>query len=155
MKPTGIHLTLKFLGDAPVEQRDALQDALDRAVDGHAPFDLAAGGMGCFPNLKRPRVVWSGIHQNLTALQALRDGVETQISPLGYPTDDRPFSPHLTLGRVNRNASRAQVQQVGEVVGQTPADARWRWTVARVALIRSELKPGGAVYITLHHADLR
>ncbi len=153
--PQGIHLTLKFLGDVPVRQQEALQEALAQAVRGHAPFQLAAGGMGCFPNPRRPRVAWVGVHENPEALQRLRDAVEAQIAPLGYPTEARPFHPHLTLGRVRRDARRSDVQALGTLIAESALQQRETWTVREVTLVRSQLKPSGAVYTPLFHAPLQ
>lgn len=155
VRPQGIHLTLKFLGDVPVTKRDTLENALGSAVKTHSPFTLAATGLGCFPNLKRPRVVWVGVAQQLVELGALRDAVEEHIAPLGYPTEDRPFNPHLTLGRIKREARRDAIQQVTRLVEATTVDARYTWEVDAVHLIRSELKPTGAVYTQLYQAPLK
>jgi 2'-5' RNA ligase len=155
VNPDGIHLTLKFLGDVPVGQRGELERALTTAVQGHAPFTLSVSDLGCFPNPRQPRVVWVGIHETSGALLALRNAVEEHIAPQGYPTEDRAFSPHLTVGRVRREARRADVQKLGELVAGTPSsEESQRWQVTSVSLIRSELKPGGAVYTPLVHAPL-
>ena len=153
--PQGIHLTLKFLGEVPLQQREALQKALAHAVHPHAPFELAAGGLGCFPNPRRPRVAWVGVHQNAEALRGLRDAVEAHMAPLGYPTETRPFHPHLTLGRVRKDARRQDVQALGTLIAKSAFPQRETWTVHNVALIRSQLKPSGAVYTPLFHASLR
>lgn len=153
--PHGIHLTLKFLGDAPVAQRKDLETALARVAEQHTVFDLATGTLGCFPNVKRPRVVWISVSQNLAALHALRDAVEDAISPLGYPTENRPFSPHLTLGRVHREARHEDVTQTGALIEKSTPGGSVRWRVDGVSLMRSELKPSGAVYTELLRAPLR
>jgi 2'-5' RNA ligase len=152
VNPDGVHLTLKFLGDVPVTQRDTLEKAVAQAVQGHAPFFLSTAELGCFPNFNRPRVAWVGLHGNLEALSAVRDAVEQYVAPLGYPTEDRPFSPHLTLGRVRREARRDDVQKLGALIARTPALEPQRWQVSGISLIRSELKPTGAVYTLLFHA---
>jgi 2'-5' RNA ligase len=154
VNPKGIHLTLKFLGDVPVTKRSSLEQALTTAVEGHAPFMLSTGGLGCFPNTNRPRVVWIGLRNQVEVLSALRDATERLIAPLGYPTEDRPFSPHLTLGRVQREARRDDVQRLGESIANFPAPPAQQWQVTSVSLIRSELKPTGAVYTPLFHALL-
>lgn len=154
VRPEGIHLTLKFLGDVPAAKRDTLQTALGRTVLDHAPFTLATGALGCFPNPTRPRVAWIGIEQDRDALARLRDAVEEHIAPLGYPTEDRPFNPHLTLGRILRDARRSDVQRFGELLTQTERPPEHTWTITGVDLIRSELKPTGAVYTTLFKAVL-
>jgi len=151
----GIHLTLKFLGDTPAIKRASLEKALTEAVKGHAPFALTTGTLGCFPNTKQPRVIWVSIQNDTDALKALRDAVEEHIAPLGYPTEDRPFSPHLTLGRVHRDARRNDVQQLGELIASATVASTHEWQVTDVSLIRSELRPSGAVYTPLFHAPLR
>lgn len=155
VNPEGIHLTLKFLGDVSVTKRDSLEKKLALAVEGRAPFILAAGGLGCFPNTRQPRVVWVGIHESSEALLALRNAVEEHVSPLGYPTEDRPFSPHLTLGRVKREAPRSDAQKLGELIARAPAFDAQRWQVTGIRLIRSELKPSGAVYTPLFDAPIK
>lgn len=153
--PQGIHLTLKFLGDYPVERRDLLEQALSRAVEGMTPFGLAAHGLGCFPNANKPRVIWVGLERDLAPLGALRDAVEAHVAPLGYPTEARAFSPHLTLGRVRQEARREDVQQIGQAVTRLAASEVYPWQVTALSLIRSELKPSGAVYTPLFHAPLK
>jgi 2'-5' RNA ligase len=154
VNPGGIHLTLKFLGDVSVTKRDSLEKALANAVEGHAPFTLSTGSLGCFPNADRPRVVWIGLQNQIEALAAVRDAVERLIAPLGYPTEDRSFSPHLTLGRVQREARRDNIQKLGELIANSPTPTAQHWQVTGVSLIRSELKPTGAVYTPLFHAPL-
>jgi 2'-5' RNA ligase len=143
------------LGDVPVIKRDILEKALAKAAANHTPFTLTATGLGCFPNLSRPRVLWVGIQQDLPALLALRDAVEEYISPLGYPTEDRAFNPHLTLGRIQRDARRSDVQNVADLIAKTEYTRRHIWQVNDVQLIRSELKPSGAEYTTLFYAPLK
>jgi 2'-5' RNA ligase len=155
VNPQGIHLTLKFLGDVAVIKRDSIQRALTQAVQDHASFDLAAGGLGCFPNARQPRVVWVGMHQNLQALARLHDSVEENMTPLGYPPENRPFNPHLTLGRTRREANRSDLAQLGELVTHTPANSRYPFRVEAVSLFRSELKSTGAVYTELLRAPLK
>lgn len=150
--PHGIHLTLKFLGDAPASQQPELERALSEAVVGRAPFELVLSDLGCFPSERRPRVVWVGVAGALRELHALRDAVERTISPLGYPTEDRPFSPHLTLGRVRREASASQTALLGGVVMGTRQTDNQAWRVTSVSLMRSELNPGGATYTELFRA---
>lgn len=151
----GIHLTLKFLGDTLPDQVEAVKIALGKAVSGLSPFTLTVGGLGCFPNARRPRVVWVGLYEPTGALSRLRDAVEDQVAPLGFPTENRPFHPHLTLGRVQRNASQSEVREVGEVVQASAIGNLYEMTVKQVSYIKSDLKPSGAVYTTLYEARLQ
>lgn len=153
--PHGIHLTLKFLGDVPATQQPELERALDEAVGNRQPFDLVISELGCFPSVRRPRVVWVGLAGALPELHALRDDVERIIAPLGYPTEDRPFSPHLTLGRVRREASASQASLLGAQVMRSQQTDPRTWRVSSVSLMQSELSPGGATYTELHRVRFR
>jgi 2'-5' RNA ligase len=150
VRPEGIHLTLKFLGDIPTAQIPDLDQAL-KVVSRHAPgCTFVVEGLGCFPNSRRARIVWVGVREPTGRLAALQDGVEEAMTHFGFEPEGRGFSPHLTLGRVRRKTPSRQVALVGEeiekltvgVIGQVQAD--------RFALIRSVLKPTGAEYTTLH-----
>ncbi len=101
---SGIHLTLKFLGDIPAELGDLLHQALERATAARSAFSVRVRGAGCFPDAGRPRVVWVGLEEPRGELSALQRAIEAECVALGLPAEDRPFSPHLTLGRVRREA---------------------------------------------------
>lgn len=152
--PEGIHLTLKFLGDVPVTQAGAVEGALVEAARPHTGFTLSVAGLGCFPNPSRPRVLWAGVEGERRALAVLRDDVERQVAPLGYPTEDRPFSPHLTLGRIRPEANRTDTATVGALLGRVTVDAAPAWRVEHVSLMRSELTPRGAIYSELARVPL-
>jgi 2'-5' RNA ligase len=149
VRPEGIHLTLKFLGDTPTEKLPDIKQAL-AAVARHAPpCAFTAEGLGCFPNPRRPRVVWVGVHEPTGRLEALQSAIEEVMDPLGYPPEKRGFSPHLTLGRMGRRASPGDAAQVGEIVASTTVGQLAEVTADRFALIRSVLKPTGAEYTAL------
>jgi 2'-5' RNA ligase len=150
----GIHLTLKFLGDTPAGRIDEVRAALAQAAVEARPFSFTVGGLGCFPNTRRPRVVWVGLQEATGTLARLRDSVEAHVSPLGFPTERRPFSPHLTLGRVQRHASKSEVREIGEVVAASAIGTVGQMAVTAVSYIKSDLRPSGAVYTTLFEAKL-
>jgi len=153
----GIHLTLKFLGDTPLDKIEGIKAALARAAGQVAPFTFTVGGVGCFPDLRRPRVVWVGVHEPTGSLARLWQAVESQVAPLGFPTEKRPFSPHLTLGRVQRYVSGSELREIGQVVAASAADAPsslGEMAVTTVVYIKSDLRPTGAVYTTLFEAAL-
>ena len=150
-----IHLTLKFLGDTPMEKLPEITQAL-AVVARHVPScTFSAAGLGCFPNPRRPRVVWVGVQEPLGRLMALQDAIEEVISPLGYPPEGRGFKPHLTLGRIGRRASHSDAAQVGEVVASTTLEPLAEVFADRFALIRSVLKSTGAEYTTLEEFRLQ
>jgi 2'-5' RNA ligase len=154
VRPEGVHLTLKFLGDTPLDEIDGVQVALAQAASQVEPFTFYVSGLGCFPNSRRPRVVWVGIQEPTGRLARLRDLIEDCVAPVGFPTERRSFHPHLTLGRVQRHASKSEVREIGEVVATSITGAVDEVAVASVAYIKSDLQPSGAEYTTLYEASL-
>jgi 2'-5' RNA ligase len=152
VRPGGIHLTLKFLGEVPTTAVGDISVAMKGACGPHAPFALSIGGMGCFPNPYRPRVIWVGIDEPSGALTRLQQDIERAVEPLGFPPEGRPFHPHLTLGRV-KGRDRAALHTLGDRICSASVDLG-RMEVASVHLIRSQLLPGGAVYNDLAVAPL-
>lgn len=152
--PQSVHLTLKFLGDTPSEKVDLIAEALAQATARINPFTFTVGGLGCFPNSRRPRVVWAGLQDPSGSLARLRDAVEAEVAPLGFPTEARPFSPHLTLGRVQNRASKSELLEIGAVVLNSPIANIGQMAVTGVAYIKSDLRPSGSVYTTLAEASL-
>lgn len=152
--PAGTHLTLKFLGSTPATRLDAIVEGLRRVVTSHAAFQLETTGLGVFPNARRPRVLWLGISGDLPALQELQSEVELQIAPLGFPTEDRAFSPHLTLGRSVKDPAPAQLASIRHALEQTKAPPAIKWDVSEVVLMRSELLPRGPRYTAVEHMRL-
>jgi len=155
VRPEGMHLTLKFLGDTPLGKVEEVKVALARAAAEIRPFSFTVAGLGCFPNTRSPRVVWVGLQEITGALVSLRDAVEAHVAPLGFPTEGRPFNPHLTLGRVQRHASKSEVREIGEVVAASVAGIDCEMAVQEVLYIRSDLRPSGAVYTMLLAARLK
>ncbi len=146
--PDSIHITLKFLGDTPPSLVPAMQDALAGIAPQHAPFEIVAADLGVFPSLARPAVLWVGLTGGVRALQAARDDVERVIAPLGYPTEKRPFSPHLTLARI-KEPTRGEVEEVRAVVQRNAVGQLGTLAVHEISLMRSELGRGGARYTQL------
>jgi 2'-5' RNA ligase len=149
VKPEGIHLTLKFLGDTPKGRIPTIKDALNVVARNAPPCTLTAEGLGCFPNPRRPRVIWVGVTELTGRLKALFGAVEEAMTSLGYKPERHSFTPHLTLGRVRRGASRGDKRLITEAVTGTRINELAEFTADRFELIRSELKPTGAEYTTL------
>ena len=152
VRPANIHLTLRFIGNVPVEELESLAVALHRCVAGVRPFGLQLGQPGWFPEDGAPRVLWIGLAGELESLELLQRSVTDQTSAWGAP-EGRQFRPHLTLGRVvsrRRDELRRVLAGFREV--DVPRDARWK--VDAVHLIQSVLEPAGARYSTLANARL-
>jgi RNA 2',3'-cyclic 3'-phosphodiesterase len=152
--PDGIHLTLKFLGDTPRSRIPEIEAALRRACAAFAPFEFSVEGRGCFPNYRRPRVIWVAVRDQGQSLARLNQAVEREVAPLGWPSEDRAFSPHLTLGRVTRNADSRAEQAVGQMVEKSVVEQIGLQRVTAVNLIMSDLRPNGAVYSRLLSVEL-
>jgi len=149
-----IHLTIKFLGDVSPNNMALLMDMLKSQVSRQPAFSITIGGLGAYPTPKRPRVVWIGIDAP-PKLADLVHLVESETTKLGYASEDRSFSPHLTLGRVSQNATPEQVHQVAEVLAGYQVGELGKAEVREVVLFKSELRPSGAEYAPLLRVPLQ
>jgi 2'-5' RNA ligase len=147
-----IHITLKFLGDVSTSNLEVLKDILLVEAANICPFDISASELGAFPSNRKPRVIWIGIHAPAD-LAALQHGIENQTARLGYAREDRPFSPHLTLGRVSRNVDSSGLQRIGEAITSCKTGSIGTAHITAVHLYRSDLNPSGAVYTCLFSAN--
>ncbi len=143
-----IHLTLKFLGDVSPVNMELLKKMLQGQLSEQPAFQFTVGGLGAFPTPRRPRVIWTGVTAP-PQLAALARLVEAETAMLGYAPEERPFSPHLTLGRVSQNATPEQVHAISEVLAGLNIGELGQVTVSQVVLFRSDLKPSGAEYTPL------
>lgn len=155
----GIHLTLRFLGDTSNGAHNRLTRRLRTVVAASERFTLAVSGIGCFPNFRRPSVVWAGVGGDLDALRALQGPIEDAARAEGFAAETRSFSPHLTLGRFRREAASADLARAGETVQhltQDPAVANLYaiLTVCEVVFFQSDLRPSGAVYTALDRLEI-
>jgi len=155
VKPAAMHLTLQFLGDTPAGRLDAVTRAIEAATLGVPPITMTTGGLGCFPNLRRPRVVWVGIVEPSGHLAQLKHAIDRELEPLGFKPERRPFSPHLTLGRVHKRAGREDARRLGHVIESTALADVGRMTAQAVRLIRSDLRPSGPIYTVLARLPFR
>lgn len=143
VKLQGMHLTLKFLGEVSADSDVArLEKALRAAVQGTERFELTLYGTGAFPDLHKPRVLWVGV-KPCPALDFLQGRVESFLEQEGFPRDERPFKPHLTLGRVKgRSGLESALGELRKNETRTFGSMR----VSRLSLFESRLKPDGAEY---------
>ena len=145
-----LHLTLKFLGATGEELIDEMKSALYKKLSHYAPFYIKIGGVGYFPGGRDPRVIWIGIEEQGSLADICRN-VEEVMLKFGYPREARPFSPHLTIGRVR---SPRRVAEVIKRLDEFRTIAFDEFEVKGVALMKSELKPGGAEYTCLAEISL-
>ena len=145
-RPGNVHLTLKFLGDLREEVLGDLPAALEKVCTGHAPFDVELTGLGAFPSAQRARVLWVGIGAGFEELRSLASDLDAALVPLGFEREKRPYTPHLTLGRIRGRPASFDL----------PPDAGGgRFQARHVELMESTLTPEGAVYETVGTFALR
>jgi 2'-5' RNA ligase len=149
-----MHLTLKFLGDVSPANVESLKEILRIEADSCPVFDITISSFGSFPNSKRSRVLFIGI-QAPAELEALQRGIDSATARLGYESEVRPFSPHLTIGRVKETATATDLQKIRGILDQVKIDSLGPAGVDSVHLYKSELEPGGSVYSKLYSAPLR
>lgn len=152
--PENMHLTLKFLGEISPPQVDALTSALRVQADSVPAFKVEVGGLGSFPDVKRARVLWIGI-QAPAEIQTLRRGIESACARLGYESETRGFSPHLTIGRVRQDATPADAQKIRRALEAATIDSLGAVRVDSAHLFKSDLKKSGAVYTKIFSAPLK
>jgi len=140
--PENLHITLKFLGPIELTQRALVATAVARLAAGVAPFDITLRGLGAFPSLTRPRVIWGGIDDGAHTLISVADAVERALLPLGFSAEER-FVPHVTLGRVRQPRPDPVLT---EALALASTRNFGRVHVDRIALMRSALSPKGARY---------
>lgn len=151
VKAVNLHMTLKFLGNVEEGAVGPIARGLATAAAQVEAFDLDILGLGAFPTLARPRVIWIGASG--PRLSALVESIERALEPLGFPRETRPFSAHITLGRVrpfSRNAGDGGPRRpIAVPPTPTGASSRSPVPVSRIVLMRSRLSPSGANYTEL------
>jgi len=149
-----MHLTLKFLGDVSPSNVDMLTQMIRAEADLFDCFELQLNGLGSFPSPKRPRVIYIGI-QAPAVLSALHRGIEAASRRLGYESEERGFSPHLTIGRVKQNITATEQQTIRRALEGITIDSLGTTRVDSLHLYKSDLKPTGSVYTRLYSASLK
>lgn len=158
-----LHLTLRFLGETSAGQGALVVDGLAGLTRRRAPFHLTIAGFGCFPKMRSPRVVWLGLEGDMGELGQLQADVEEAVQAAGFAPEGRPFSPHLTIGRVQRGITRDDQRRLGDTLKEAGdgaaillSEQRGTLTFEVQALVHmcSVLKPGGAEYTILQRFPL-
>jgi 2'-5' RNA ligase len=150
VEPDNIHITLKFLGDVQEELTDKLEEIVSTAVQDQKPFTVKLQGTGVFPNLNYIKVIWIGIEDG-EPLTAIAASIDEQLSNLGFKKDARPFSPHLTIGRVRNARNKQELLQIIQRYETTEFSTLF---VEAVELKQSTLTPQGPIYKTLRKVRL-
>lgn len=144
VKPAGLHITLKFLGDIKEESVAPLSTELDHAASACPQLDLALAGFGAFPNVRRPRVIWVGLEGSMRELLRLASDIDRVCPAFGVAREKRPFASHITLGRL----------KVPTMVDLAVNPVSGTFSASEILLYKSVLLPGGAQYTVLHRSSL-
>lgn len=147
VKRENLHYTLRFLGDLGADGARRAAEAAREAAAAHAPFEAALGGLGCFPNARRARVVWVGLAEGDAPLRALAGSLEEALRRAGFGRADKPFASHLTVGRVRESADWS-----ARLAAARAPEARF--AVDRLLLVKSTLSPRGSIYEVASEARL-
>lgn len=140
----GLHVTLKFLGDVPEAEVPGIERALEERFLESSPVDVELRGLGVFPNWKKPRIVWAGLHGD--GLVELVDAAERALSPLGFPPEGREFEPHLTIGRLRSMRGWESLSRALQAARERSFGA---FRIREVTLYKSVLRPEGSLYTPL------
>jgi len=154
VKPEGIHLTLKFLGNIPGSGIDRITRAMTNAATQITPFYLETEALGAFPDLKRVQVVWLGLGGEIDKLEQLQQLIETKLTHLGFATEQRNFKPHLTLARLSKEVPASERQRMGELIADSSTEMCAKIKVDNINLVKSQLTGVGAIYTVISSASL-
>jgi 2'-5' RNA ligase len=136
-----VHLTLKFLGDIAENDLDKIKQALQPIRERHDPFEVSTSNFGAFPSARKARILWAGLEEGSEQLRTVAENVENLLEPAGFERENRPYVPHLTLGRTR---SRRTTLDTSEISPPT-----LRFTVSGVDLVKSTPGKNGVIYSTI------
>lgn len=153
--PEGIHLTLKFLGNIDQDLVPQITEAIARVAQDVSPFQIQIGGLGAFPNMGRPQVIWVAIEGEVERLITLHRGIDQALVPLGFAPESRSLSPHLTLGRLRERASSGERKRIGGLMMATEFEHGSIMEVSEISLMKSRLTPQGAIYSRIASLELK
>ncbi len=152
---SNIHLTLHFLGDVPKSAIDKIVETLRQSAVTWSPFSLRLAGVGCFPNFYRPRIVWVRVEGETDPLIKLRQDVGERLKAIDFIPETRPYSPHLTIGRVKEGLSPTQLSDLGQQIELLEVQQLAPLAVTAIYLIQSDLRStGGPIYTPLAEVRL-
>jgi 2'-5' RNA ligase len=149
VQPGNIHLTLKFLGESSPNDLDLLARSLDFEVSQIEPFTISFSEMGIFPNARKPRIIWVGISAP-AILVTLHSKIEAITSKLGHQTENRPFSPHITLGRIGNSYPTLNLQKMLIDLGSINVALIDPVDISEIKIFKSDLKSNGPIYTAIH-----
>ena len=154
VEPENVHLTLKFLGEVTKEYADKVKKVLDSVASQFKSFEISLSGIGAFPKLDYPRVVWVGIAKGKDQAKKISEKLDEELSKLGFAKEEREFAAHLTIGRVRsaKNKESLKTNILSLDPGPLPLAPQ---QVSTINLYQSTLTPKGPIYTCLYQALLK
>jgi RNA 2',3'-cyclic 3'-phosphodiesterase len=146
VSPEKIHVTLKFFGNIEESRIDLIFTSIEEPIRDALPFSVRVRGAGAFPSSKNPRVIWMGLADGKEMLISLQKQIEDRLAKIGFEPEDRPFQPHLTLGRMKSSRGKEELVRRMEKYTEEEFGA---FQVERVVLFKSDLRPSGPIYTLL------
>jgi 2'-5' RNA ligase len=145
VEPENIHFTLRFLGEIPQSEVDEIVNSMNKLDFGTFPIEIR--GVGCFPNMRNPRVIWIGLSMGFDTFSRLSRQLEDRLREIGFRSDEERSTPHLTIGRVRSGRNKAALaKKLGELLNAEVGEMK----VGSVKLKKSVLTQRGPIYTTLH-----
>ena len=145
VKPTNLHLTLKFLGEVREQNSKQVLDAVRQVANETLPFTFSLQGSGVFPDWRHPRVLWVGV-QSAEPMVHLSERLDKNLQTLGFSPEGRPFNPHLTIGRVNDGMSETHLKGLMTQFSQIENRLFGSIQAEEMHIIKSDLRPEGPIY---------
>jgi len=155
VEPKNIHLTLKFLGEIEEKLLDNLNGILEEVSLGKSPFPARLMSIGAFPNIHSPRIIWAGISEGDAQIKQIAKELEEKIVHIGIPAEDRPFSSHITLGRLRSNFQKDKLAKKIQEIQASVEKENLAFTIKELTLFKSTLTPQGPIYEALKKASLK
>lgn len=153
VKPEIVHLTLKFLGEITDKKCEDVKSALDAIAKSTKPFELTLKDIGVFPGIEHPRIIWVGLDRGRVEMTELSGRIDESLSKIAFVKEDRPFSPHLTIGRVRSERNKDKLRnKISSASAGFQIPVVGSHVITSVVLFQSTLTPQGPIYTKLHEA---
>ena len=152
VEPKNIHLTLKFLGEISEQQVDQVREVLNKISSHFKPYEITLSGVGAFPKLEHPRVVWVGIDSGKNETKRIAGVLSAELEKVGFQKEDREFKSHLTIGRVRGSKNKDTLKSTIQSISFAPQS---KIPVNHITLYQSTLTPQGPIYTPLHKSSLQ
>jgi 2'-5' RNA ligase len=152
VEPENIHLTLKFLGDIDEKKIEDIKRILEKISEKHSRFSIELSGIGAFPKISDPRVIWIGVEKGKEELSKIFLELEEQLCRLGFKREERGFSAHITIGRLRSPLNRPRlIEEIKKIDSFSPLSL----SVNRISLFKSTLTPKGPIYEIIYQVNLK